>query len=142
MENVTETVKKSAQDAAYIAVGVGVLGAQQAQSRAGEAKVKIESTAKGVAKDASAAAGSGATSARERLEAFAHDVRERVEPVIARIEERVEPIIGEVEARVEPVIDQVVSTAKSIAATGTAKARAFLGKDDTTKTKAKATATA
>jgi hypothetical protein len=86
MQHVTETVKKNVQDAAYIAVGVGVLGA--------------------------------------------HDVRERVEPVIARIEERVEPIIGEVEARIEPVLDQVLTTAKAIAATGTAKAQAFLGKDE------------
>ena len=130
MQHVTETVKKNVQDAAYIAVGVGVLGAQQAQSRAGDAKDMLGSTAKDVAQDASSAAGTGASAARERLEAFAHDVRERVEPVIARIEERVEPIIGEVEARVEPVLDQVLTTAKAIAATGTAKAQAFLGKDD------------
>jgi hypothetical protein len=71
MQHVTETVKKSVQDAAYIAVGVGVLGAQQAQSRAGDAKGKLESTAKDVAKDASTAAGTGASAARERLEAFA-----------------------------------------------------------------------
>ena len=64
MQHVTETVKKNVQDAAYIAVGVGVLGA--------------------------------------------HDVRERV----------------------EPVLDQVLTTAKAIAATGTAKAQAFLGKDE------------
>ena len=31
MQNVSENVKKTVQDAAYIAVGVGVLGAQQAQ---------------------------------------------------------------------------------------------------------------
>jgi hypothetical protein len=86
MQHVTDTVKKNVQDAAYIAVGVGVLGA--------------------------------------------HDVRERVEPVIARIEDRVEPIIGEVEARIEPVLDQVLTTARAIAATGTAKAQAFLGKDE------------
>ncbi len=129
MPNVTDTVKKSVQDAAYVAVGVGVLGVQQAQQRAGDAKGKVETATKGVAGDTKQAVEGGAGVARERLEAFAHDVRERVEPVIAKVEARVEPILGEVEARVEPLLDQVLGTAKSIAATGTAKAQALFGKD-------------
>mgnify|MGYP001798528886 CR=1 FL=1 len=45
MQNVSENVKKRVQDAAYIAVGVGVLGAQQAQERAAGAQTKFEATA-------------------------------------------------------------------------------------------------
>jgi hypothetical protein len=83
MPQVTEQVKKTVQDAAYIAVGVGVLGAQQAQERLGA-----------TARDA------------------AGEIRERVEPVLAKLEARVEPILGSIEARVEPVVDTARVKAK------------------------------
>jgi len=107
MPDVTENVRKSVQDAAYIAVGVGVLGAQQAQERA-EA---------------------GVIDARRRVESLLDEVRERVEPVVAKVEERIEPVLGDLEARVEPIVHQVRVKLAEVATTGTAKAKAFLGRD-------------
>ena len=105
MENARiEGVKKSVQDAAYIAVGVGVLGAQQAQSRVGEA--------------------------RERLESLGNDLRERVDPVVAKVTERVDPLIGDVKARVEPAVSKFEHKAKEIADIGVTKAKAWLGREE------------
>jgi len=113
MQSVTDNVKKSVQDVAYIAVGVSVLGAQQAQSRVADAQAKLESSAR---------------DARTSLEALAGEVRDRVEPVVAKIEERIEPIVGDLEARVEPVVGQVRSKAREIAAIGTQRAKAWIGR--------------
>ena len=75
MQNVTDSVKKSVQDAAYIAVGVSVLGAQQAQFRVNEAQAKL---------------GGAARDAQKTIETLAGEVRDRVEPVVARLEERLD----------------------------------------------------
>jgi hypothetical protein len=100
VDTVTQTVKKSVQDVAYLAVGVGVLGVHAAQARAGKAQ--------------------------ERLEAFGAEVRDRVEPVVARVTERIEPVVGDLKARVEPVVDELQARARELADTGTAKATAVL----------------
>ena len=100
VDTVTETVKKSVQDVAYLAVGVGVLGVHAAQARAGKAQ--------------------------QRLETLGAEVRDRVEPVVARVTERVEPVIGDLKARVEPVVDEIQARAREMADTGTAKATAIL----------------
>lgn len=115
MQNVSDNVKKSVQDAAYIAVGVSVLGAQQAQSRVSDAQAKF---------------GGAARDAQKTLETLAGEVRDRVEPVVARIEERIEPIVGDLEARVEPMLDQVRAKAREIAAVGTQRAKAWIGRND------------
>jgi hypothetical protein len=117
MQSVTDNVKKSVQDVAYIAVGVSVLGAQQAQSRVAGAQAKL---------------GESARDAKSSLEALAGEVRDRVEPVVAKIEERIEPLVGDLEARVEPVVDQVRLKARDIAAVGTQRAQVWLGRSPAT----------
>jgi hypothetical protein len=82
MPEVTSQVRNTVRDAAYIAVGVGVLGAQSAQERLGSA-----------AKDVKAGAEEGARTARLRLETLADEIRERVEPVLAKLGARVEPVV-------------------------------------------------
>jgi hypothetical protein len=119
MPTVTENVRKSAQDTAYLAIGVGVLGAQQVQARAQAAGSKLESTAS-----------TGAHDARERFEAFASDVKSRVEPLVTKVEQRIEPLLGELEARIEPVVEKAKAKATAIVETGTERAKALFGKDE------------
>jgi heterodisulfide reductase subunit B len=112
MPEVTNQVRRTVRDAAYIAVGVGVLGAQSAQEKLGA-----------TAKDVKAGAEEGARTARLRLETLADEIRERVEPVLAKLEARVEPIRDSIEARVEPVVDTARLKAKQWLSRGKAPAR-------------------
>ncbi len=91
-------LRKTAADAAYIAVGAGVLGFQQAQVRRREAGDRIATLAKDtqqfVADRADALKGrvadgtSGATDSIRTL-----DPRQWVEPIIEDVRDRVEPVI-------------------------------------------------
>ena len=135
-------VRKSIQDAAYTAVGVGVLGAQVAVAkgqqakdalgdRAGDVRTTAETKATAARTEVKATATKVATDTRSRVEAIVFDVRERVEPVVAKISERVEPLFADVRERIEPVVGQLQSKAIEISEVGTAKARTFLGRPST-----------
>jgi gas vesicle protein len=109
--NAMNEVRKSVQDAAYAAVGVGVLGAQQAaqlsQQALDTAKAQVTgagTTAKQQADDAKVAATSPAGDARDRVEDLVHDVRERIEPVIAKVAERIEPLVDDVVAKARALL--------------------------------------
>ena len=108
--------RQRAEGAAYTAVGVGVLGFQQAQARGRAASARLATAgreAKGRAasltKDARVAAGSLGT-----------EVKQRLEPVVDRLGERVDPLVADVRARVAPVLENVSRTARrAVGATGT-----------------------
>ncbi len=85
-------IRKSVQDAAYTAVGVGVLGAQQAaelsQQAVDTAKQQVSgarATAKRQSGDAKVAAKQQAGDAKDRVEVLVQDVRELIEPVVTKI---------------------------------------------------------
>ena len=128
-------VRKSVEDVAYTAVGVGVLGAQAVVAKGQQAKGLVDAQTKGVrtsaklkADDAKAKADETSTKATDAAQGAADDIKERFEALVQDIRERVEPVIAKISERVEPVIEQFQSKAGEVVEVGTAKARTFLGR--------------
>jgi hypothetical protein len=98
-------LRKTAADAAYIAVGAGVLGFQQAQVRRKEAGERIAT----IAKDAQSVVETQAASIRSLVTDGANGVGDTATTTIKGLDPRqwVEPVIGDVRQRVEPVIEQL-----------------------------------
>ena len=98
-------LRKTAADAAYIAVGAGVLGFQQAQVRRREAGERIATLAKG----AQSAVGEQAAAIRAKVGDTAGSGIDTATTTAKKVDPRqwVEPVIGDVRQRVEPVIEQL-----------------------------------
>lgn len=98
-------LRKTAADAAYIAVGAGVLGFQQAQVRRREAGDRIAT----IAKDAQDRLGSQTDALRTRVSDTATSGIDTATSTLKTLDPRqwVEPVIGDVKQRVEPVIEQL-----------------------------------
>ena len=94
-------LRQRAEDAAYTAVGVGVLGDQQAQVRRRAVQQRLVSASH----DARAQAATLTGDARSALESFGTELKARVEPVVSRLGEQVEPWVADVRTRVEPVLE-------------------------------------
>ena len=130
-------LRKTAADAAYIAVGAGVLGFQQAQVRRREAGDRITTIAKS-AQDViggqtaalrtrvSDTATTGIDTATSTLKTL--DPREWIEPVVGDVKERVEPMISQlrgisVTAPVQAIPEQLTKAVE----VGRARVQAFRG---------------
>ena len=98
-------IKKTAADAAYIAVGAGVLGFQQAQVRRRDASDRITT----IAKDAQGAITTQTAAIRTRVSETATSGIETATSTLKTLDPRewVEPIVVDVKQRVEPVIEQI-----------------------------------
>ncbi|MGZ6954438.1 MAG: hypothetical protein ACXVLO_01170 [Acidimicrobiia bacterium] len=98
-------LRKTAADAAYIAVGAGVLGFQQAQVRRREAGERIAT----LARDAQTAVGDQAAAIRARVTDTANTGFGNATDTIKSLDPRqwVEPAISDVRQRVEPVLEQL-----------------------------------
>ncbi len=101
-------LRKTAADAAYIAVGAGVLGFQQAQVRRREAGERITT----LAKDAQSVMGSQSEAIRTTVTGVAGTAGTTLENATATIKtldprQWVEPVLGDMKSRVEPVIEQL-----------------------------------
>ena len=98
-------LRKTAADAAYIAVGAGVLGFQQAQVRRREASDRITT----FAKDAQDLLGSQSDALRTRVTETASSGIDTATSTLKTLNPRqwVEPVVGDVKQRVEPVIEQI-----------------------------------
>ena len=104
-------VRKLAQDAAYVAVGVGVLAFQRAQVARREARSRLESQVHVTRQRLTTGADEARSSAREargRLESVVSDVRALVDPVTAQVRARVEPLAGQVHDRLPEPLAKVV----------------------------------
>jgi|SRR6516164_1879778 hypothetical protein len=110
-------LRQRAEDAAYTAVGVGVLGFQQAQVRRRAVQQRLVSATH----DARTQAGALSGDARTALESFGAEVKARVEPVVSRLGEQVEPIVADVRTRVEPVLESLGVATRRPAEPKTAK---------------------
>ncbi len=73
-------LKKTIQDAAYVAVGIGVIGFQRAQVRRQELKKQLEAQ-------------------RQQLETQVVEARSQVQKLVKDVEGRVQPLRTEVEQR-------------------------------------------
>lgn len=104
LKDITEEISKTARDAAYVVVGLGVLGFQRAQvrrqelsKRLAEPRAQVEGTIGGV---------------REELTRRAKDVDERVEEAIARLEASLEPIEQRLPAQARTLVEQARTQAR------------------------------
>ena len=98
-------LRKTAADAAYIAVGAGVLGFQQAQVRRREAGDRLVT----IAKDAQSLIESRSDALRSRVTDTATVGFESATSTLKTLDPRqwAEPVLGDVKQRVEPVIEQI-----------------------------------
>jgi hypothetical protein len=105
-------LRKTAADAAYIAVGAGVLGFQQAQVRRREAGERLAT----IAKDAQSVVETRAATIRSRVTEGATGSLDTATATIKGLDPRqwVEPVIGDVRQRVEPVIEQLKGLSASV----------------------------
>ena len=105
-------LRKTAADAAYIAVGAGVLGFQQAQVRRKEAGERIAT----LAKDAQSVVETQAASLRSLVTDGATGGIDSATSTLKGLDPRqwAEPVIGDVRTRVEPVIEQIKGLPTSV----------------------------
>jgi hypothetical protein len=105
-------LRKTAADAAYIAVGAGVLGFQQAQVRRKEAGDRLAT----IAKDAQSVVETQAASIRSLVTDGATGSLDTATTTIKGLDPRplVKPVIGDVRQRVEPVIEQIKGLSASV----------------------------
>ena len=96
-------LRQRAEDAAYTAVGVGVLGFQQAQVRRRAVQQRLVSATH----DARTQAVTLSGDARTALESFGAEMKARVEPVVSRLGEQVEPVVTRLGEQVEPIVADV-----------------------------------
>jgi hypothetical protein len=102
-------LRKSATDAAYIAVGVGVLGYQQAQVRRREAQAKLQS----LGTDARGTLSQQTGTIRARAEGIATNVTGTITNAATTAatttnpRQFVEPVVGDLRGRVEPIVQQI-----------------------------------
>ena len=98
-------LRKTAADAAYIAVGAGVLGFQQAQVRRREAGDRIVT----IAKDAQGLIESQTDVLRSRVTDTATVGLDSATSTLKTFDPRqwAEPVLGDVKQRVEPVLEQL-----------------------------------
>jgi hypothetical protein len=128
-------VRKSVEDVAYTAVGVGVLGAQAVVAKGQQAKVLVDAQTKGVrttaktkADDAKAKADETTTKATDAAKGAAGDAKIRFDAVAQDVRERIEPLLTKISDAVEPVFEQLQTKAAEVVEVGTAKARTLLGR--------------
>ncbi len=118
----TVDVRKTITDAGYIAVGVGVLGFQQVQTRRRELHDRVSATGSPLhsigeqTKDLRLKVKTNLDRASERAQEFTHDARDWVKPVVDQVTDRVEALPDPLARVAEPV----VKAAKSLVSTGPA----------------------
>lgn len=91
MADVKKTVQKTLQEAAYVAVGVGVLGFQRAQVRRQEVRKQLAARRDELGTQVETYVGEYRTKLAE--------LAGRVEPVVKELEQRIEPVLDDIEGR-------------------------------------------
>jgi type II secretory pathway pseudopilin PulG len=94
------------RDAAYIVIGMGVIGAQRAQVRREELRKSL-ATQREVFE-------ARAADARARFETRGAEAVKLVGDLVKQADARVEPIIGAVEAQIDAVADRLPPQAKTL----------------------------
>ncbi len=115
----TSNVRKTLTDAGYIAIGLSVMGIQQAQNRSRELRERAQKAGECVqtsTRDAQSMLQEQSRTARSRSQeqvrttvARAHDLREQVG-------KRVEPVVGKVQAQLGEIPERVVQAMEPVAA--------------------------
>jgi hypothetical protein len=95
----TTDVRKTLTDTGYIAIGLGVMGFQQAQERGRKLRTRLAATGDCL--------GARTREAQEKLETSSRLARSRAEGQVRTTVARAHELRGEVEKRFEPVVGQV-----------------------------------
>jgi len=102
-KDVTDEITKTARDAAYVVVGLGVLGFQRAQVRRQELQKRIID--------------------RNLVPSHLGDVRGEVTKRVKDVDEAVEQVIGRIEATLVPIEDRLPVPARDLVKQAHAQAR-------------------
>jgi hypothetical protein len=111
--------KKTLTDAGYIAVGLGVMGFQQAQTRARAARGHVSeagSCVAGRARDVRGKLGTQTKTARTQAESQVRQTVERAGAFKDELGKRVEPVVGQVQAQLGDLPERVVQAMEPVAA--------------------------
>jgi uncharacterized membrane protein YccC len=114
-----KNAQKSLTDAGYIAVGLGVMGFQQAQIRARAAQKRVTEAGGCVAgrvRDVRSTLDTHSQTARTQAEAQVRNTVARAEQFRTEVEKRVEPVVGQVQAQLSDLPERVVQTMEPVAA--------------------------
>lgn len=117
IEDITKQVTKTAKDAAYVAVGLGVLGFQRAQ-------VRRQEIAKQLASARNQALRKQVEETRAQLSGRVKELDQLVEATITKLEDRLEPL----EQRLPDQAREIVKQARTQAKEARTQLRSFLGK--------------
>jgi hypothetical protein len=113
-------VSKTLKDAAYVAVGIGVIGFQKAQVRRQELRKDLAGRRQELGTQV------------EEYGVLLRDLAGRVEPVVKDLEQRIEPVRAEIEARLPEQAKELVQQARVVAKEAQEQLRARLGGTTTT----------
>jgi hypothetical protein len=120
------SAQKTLTDAGYIAVGLGVMGFQQAQIRARAARGRVSeagSCVAGRARDVQSKLGTHTQTARTHAQTARTQAHVQVRHTVVRASElrdelgkRVEPVVGQVQAQLGELPERVVQAMEPVAA--------------------------
>jgi hypothetical protein len=105
-------LSKSVSDAGYIAIGLGVMGVQQAQERARKLRARASATGdcvNGRIHDARVRFQERSGLVRDKAQAKAYALR-------GEVEKRVEPMVGQVQTQLTELPERVVEALEPVAA--------------------------
>ena len=111
--------KKTLTDAGYIAVGLGVMGFQQAQIRVRSARERVSDAGTcfaGRARDVQTKVGTHTQSARSQAEVQVRHTVVRASELRDELNKRVEPVVGQVQAQLGDLPERVVQAMEPVAA--------------------------
>jgi len=103
-KDITEEITRTARDAAYVVVGLGVLGFQKAQVRRQELQKRLAEP-------------------RTQIEDRLGDVRGGITRKAMDVEEAVEQVIGRIEASLEPIEERLPVPARDFVKQAHSQAR-------------------
>ncbi|SRR5258708_3563045 len=112
-------VQKTLTDVGYIAVGLGVMGFQQAQIRARAARDRVAEAGNcvaGRARDARTALDNQTQTARTQAETQVRNTVARANALRDEVGKRVEPVVGQVQAQLGDLPERVVQAMEPVAA--------------------------
>ena len=111
--------KKTLTDAGYIAVGLGVMGFQQAQIRVRSARERVSdagSCVAGHARGVQSKVGTHTQTARTQAEVQVRHTVVRASELRDELGKRVEPVVGQVQAQLGDLPERVVQAMEPVAA--------------------------
>ena len=113
------TVRKTLTDAGYIAVGLGVMGFQQAQARSRELRERALSTSNcvsGKARDFQQTLETRGKTARDQAETTVRTTVARTTEIRSELAQRVEPVVVKVQTQLGELPERVVQAMEPVAA--------------------------